>query len=217
MFLYQEHSEPNLIFLFSIFNFSVILPIFFSFHLASNSFLSLLHLSPTLLQFSLKNFSTYYSPILHSPILLPILTHPPFNQSTPKPMEPFPSPPTQKPYRYFKCPPNFGLFAPVAKVSRLSSGCSRAPSVASTTPGMKSIPRSGMGGKTGSQSSLNSLGSAQSARSGRVRLGVTGCQQVLWRGFFGVFFEVFWGLFGFFFCGRKRVVWVFFVEDRELW
>ena len=63
--------------------------------------------------------------------------------------------------RYFKCPPQFGLFAPVAKVSLASSLSSSKGKPTNLT-------------RTGSQESVSSMGSVQSnaSRSGRVRLGV---------------------------------------------
>lgn len=71
-------------------------------------------------------------------------------------------------FRYFKCAPLHGLFAPLHKVTSLSaSGITpRRPSLLQNTGLMSSH-------RTNSQESLSSIGSTSSmSRSGRMRLGV---------------------------------------------
>lgn len=81
-------------------------------------------------------------------------------------------------FRYFECKPMFGLFAPIHKVTRLTSGTA-GPGKPATTPTSQS--RSLMNTslrlskeRSGSQESVSSISSSASSVSrSRVRLGVT--------------------------------------------
>lgn len=74
-------------------------------------------------------------------------------------------------FRYFDCRPNFGLFAPITKVSKSPSNRKPVACVVHSGPG---IPPSGFR-RANSKESLASNTSITSAASGvrRVRLGVT--------------------------------------------
>ena len=73
--------------------------------------------------------------------------------------------------RYFECRPNFGLFAPISKVSKSPSKYKPSACVVHSGPG---LPPSGLK-RTNSKESMTSLASKTSAASSvrRVRLGVT--------------------------------------------